>query len=267
MIETLKTACLEVRESVKDLVGTPEGNTKMSVGAGGDISRKIDLIAEKKVIDIVKQSGKNPTIFGEECGVIKGNDNDGYIIMDAIDGTTNVTRSIPFNCCSLAYATDSNMSSVVDAAIIDIARGDLYYASKGKGAFLNGNKITVRKTENIQEDDIIGGVNISGISQELLQSIGPIISKLNHIRVFGANALELCFLARGYLDMFMDLRDKIRPTDMAAAFLIVKEAGGLVLDKAGNAFDSELSFGNRFSFIALSDIKIFNMFAQDFQFK
>jgi myo-inositol-1(or 4)-monophosphatase len=267
MIETLKTACVEVRKSVKDLVGTPEGNTKMGVGAGGDISRKIDLIAEKKVIDVIKESGKNPTIFGEECGLIKGNDNDGYIIMDAIDGTTNVTRSIPFNCCSLAYATDSKMSSVVDAAIIDIARGDLYYASKDKGAFLNGNKISVRKSDSVNEDEIIAGVNISGISQELLHSIGPIISKLNHIRVFGANALELCFLARGYLDMFMDLRDKIRPTDMAAAFLIVKEAGGLVLDKTGNAFDSELSFGNRFSFIAVSDIKIFNLFAQDFQFK
>ena len=267
MIDTLKTACVEVRKSVKDLVGTPEGNTKMGVGAGGDISRKIDLIAEKKVIDIIKKSGKNPTIIGEECGIINGNDNDGYIIMDAIDGTTNVTRSIPFNCCSLAYATDSRISSVVDAAIIDIARGDLYYASKDKGAFLNGNKISIRKTDSVKEDEIIAGVNISGISQELLHSIGPIISKLNHIRVFGANALELCFLARGYLDMFMDLRDKIRPTDMAAAFLIVKESGGLVLDKAGNAFDSELSFGNRFSFIAVSDIKIFNLFAQDFQFK
>ncbi|MGV8106538.1 MAG: inositol monophosphatase family protein [Nitrososphaerota archaeon] len=267
MIETLKTACLEVRKSVKDLVGTPEGNSKMGVGAGGDISRKIDLIAEEKVIDIIKQSGKNPTIIGEECGVIKGNDNDGYIIMDAIDGTTNVTRSIPFNCCSLAYATGSKMSSVVDAAIIDIARGDLYYASKDSGTFLNGNKITARKTDSVKEDDIIAGVNISGISQELLHSIGPIISKLNHIRVFGANALELCFLARGYLDMFMDLRDKIRPTDMAAAFLIVKEAGALVLDKAGNEFDSELSFGSRFSFIAVSDIKMYNLFGQNFQFK
>ena len=246
MIETLKTACVEVRKRVKDLVGTPEGNTKMGVGAGGDISRKIDLIAEKKVIGIIKESGRNPTIIGEECGIIKGNDNDGYIIMDAIDGTTNVTRSIPFNCCSLAYSTDSKMSSVVDAAIIDIARGDLYYASKDKGAFLNGNKISVRKTDSIKEDEMIAGVNISGISQELLHSIGPIISKLNHIRVFGANALELCFLARGYLDMFMDLRDKIRPTDMAAAFLIVKEAGGLVLDKAGNAFDSGLTFEQPF---------------------
>jgi myo-inositol-1(or 4)-monophosphatase len=265
MIETLKTACIEVRNSVKDLVGTPEGNAKMGPGAGGDISRRIDLVAEAKVIETVKLSGKNPTIIGEECGTIVGNASDGFIIMDAIDGTTNVTRSIPFNCCSLAYATDSKMSSVVDAAIIDIARGDLYYASKGKGAFVNGSKISVRKTDDNNFDDIIAGVNISGISQELLKSIGPIISKLYHIRVFGANALELCFLARGYLDLFMDLRDKIRPTDMAAAFLILKEAGGLVLDKSGNTFDTELSFGNRFSFIALSDVKIFNLFVQNFQ--
>ena len=263
MIETLKTACLEVRNTVKHLVGTPEGNTKMGQGAGGDISRKIDLVAEEKVIETIRKSGANPTVIGEECGTIAGNDK-GYIIMDAIDGTTNVTRSIPFNCCSLAYATDSKLSSVTDAAVIDITTGDLYYASKGKGAFLNGNNMTVRKSDKIKQEEIIAGINISGVSQELLHSIGPFISKLNHIRVFGANALELCFLARGYLDLFLDFRAKIRPTDMAAAFLIVKEAGGLVLDKSGNTLDSDISSGNRFSFIALSDYKIYNILAQDF---
>ena len=262
MIETLKTACLEVRKTVKGIVGTPEGNTKMGQGAGGDISRKIDIVAEEKVIETIRKCGTIPTIIGEECGIIEGNDK-GYIIMDAIDGTTNVTRSIPFNCCSLAYATDMKMSSVVDAAIIDITTGDLYYASKGKGAFLNGNKMTVRKSDEIKQDEIIAGINISGVSQELLHSISPFISKLNHIRVFGANALELCFLARGYLDLFMDFRAKIRPTDMAAAFLIVKEAGGLVLDRSGNTFDTEISFGNRFSFIALADYKIYNILGQD----
>ena len=123
---------------------------------------------------------------------------------------------------------------------------------------MNGNKLSVRKLDSIKVNEIIAGVNISGISQELLQSIGPIISKLNHIRVFGANALELCFLARGYLDMFMDFRGRIRPTDMAAAFLIVKEAGGVILDKTGNSLDSEILFGNRFSFIALSELKIYD---------
>ena len=258
MIETLKTACIEVRKSVMDLVGTSEGNTKMGPGAGGDISRKIDLVAEKTVMDVISQSGVNPTIIGEECGTIKGNDT-GYVIMDAIDGTTNITRAIPFNCCSLAYATDSRLSSIVDAAVIDIARGDLYYASKGKGAFLNGNKITIRKNENLKADEIIAGINISGVSPDLLSSMEPIITKLNHIRIFGANALELCFLARGFLDVFMDLRDKIRPTDMAASILIAREAGGLVLDKTGNTLDSDISFGNRFSFVALSDMKIYDL--------
>jgi myo-inositol-1(or 4)-monophosphatase len=216
------------------------------------------LIAEKTVIDIVNQSGTDPTIIGEECGTLEGNDS-GYIIMDAIDGTTNITRAIPFNCCSLAYSTDSTLSSVVDAAVIDIARGDLYYASKGKGAFLNGNRINVGKYENIKEDEIIAGINISGVSSELLHSLSPIITKLSHIRIFGANALELCFLARGFLDVFMDFRDKIRPTDMAAAILIAREAGGLVLDKDGDTLDSEISHGNRFSFIALSDMKIYDL--------
>ena len=259
MIETLKTACINVRNSVMNLVGTPEGNTKMGPGAGGDVSRRIDITAEKTVIDTIKEMGADPTIIGEECGLIEGRE--GYVIMDAIDGTTNVTRSIPFSCCSLAFATEPKFSSITDGAIIDIASGDLYYASKGKGAFLNGSKINVRNQDNMKTDEVIAGINISGISEELLHTLGPIISKLKHIRVFGANALELCFLARGYLDMFMDLRDKIRPTDMAAAFLIVKEAGGHVLDKTGNAFDSELSIGNRFSFIAVSDMRIYKILA------
>ena len=67
--------------------------------------------------------------------------------------------------------------------------------------------------------------------------------------------------------MFMDFRGKIRPTDMAAAYLIVKEAGGLILDKTGNTFDSELSFNNRFSFIALSNMKIYDLLEQDFKFQ
>jgi myo-inositol-1(or 4)-monophosphatase len=57
----------------------------------------------------------------------------------------------------------------------------------------------------------------------------------------------------------MDFRDKIRPTDMAAAILIAREAGGIVLDKNGQTLDSEISFGNRFSFVALSDMKIYDL--------
>ncbi|MDW0119269.1 MAG: inositol monophosphatase family protein, partial [Nitrososphaeraceae archaeon] len=244
MIETLKTACLEVRKSVKDLVGTPEGNTKMSVGAGGDISRKIDLVAEKKVIDIVNQSGANPTIIGEECGIIQGKD--GFLIMDAMDGTMNASRGIPFYCCSLAYSIDFRLSSVVDAAVIDLSIGDIYYASKEKGAFWNGDRICVDRSrirndgiceQNFQQDMVIG-MNISGISEDTFNRLSKLISRSIHTRHFGANALELCYFARGLMDAYIDFRGKIRATDMAAAYLIVKEAGAKIYSDNGLELES-----------------------------
>jgi myo-inositol-1(or 4)-monophosphatase len=143
IIDVLKDACMHVREQTKNIIGMEEGNKKLGKGAGGDISRKVDLVAESAVIDTIKSHNFNPTIIGEECGRIDGEN--GFIIMDAIDGTTNAIRNIPFYCCSIAYAIDFRLSSVVDAAIVDLVSGDLYYASKNKGAYLNGNKIEVRK--------------------------------------------------------------------------------------------------------------------------
>src|SRR5919198_3433817 len=143
IIDVLKDACMQVRERTKNLIGTKEGKKRFGTGAGGDTSRKIDLVAERTVIDTLKRHTFNPTIIGEECGRIEGRE--GFLIMDAIDGTTNAIRNIPFYCCSLAYAIEFKLSSVVDAVIIDLVSGDLYYASKNKGAYLNGQKIEVRK--------------------------------------------------------------------------------------------------------------------------
>src|SRR5919201_1474796 len=128
IVNILKQACQQVHAKTKGLAGTTFANRQMGRGAGGDMSRRIDLIAEKTVIDIVRKRGIEATIIGEECGRIEGKR--GYLVMDAIDGTTNAVRGIPFYCCSLAYATDFRLSAVTDAAIIDLARGDLYHASR-----------------------------------------------------------------------------------------------------------------------------------------
>ncbi|PIN97819.1 MAG: fructose 1,6-bisphosphatase, partial [Nitrosopumilus sp. CG10_big_fil_rev_8_21_14_0_10_33_7] len=78
----------------------------------------------------------------------------------------------------------------------------------------------------------------------------------NHIRHFGANALEMALFARGLLDIFIDLRDKIRVQDIAAGYVIVKEAGGILLDANLNLLDADLSYKTRISFIAASNQKI-----------
>lgn len=258
ILDILNEACKQVYTEIHGLIGTPDAAIRYGRGAGGDISRKIDLVAE----DIVKKTFDKydfyPTIVGEECGIIEGRDK-GYVIMDAIDGTLNAIRGIPFSCCSIAYASDFNLSNVTDSSIIDFSNGDIYYATKGKGAFLNDDIFKIR-TRNInltslddwKTSDIILGANISGISIDDLNKLSSLFSLSSHVRHLGANALELCYFARGYMDIYIDFRSKIRPTDMAAGYLIAKEAGGLLFSDTGSELDSDLGMKTTMSFIAVS---------------
>jgi myo-inositol-1(or 4)-monophosphatase len=250
-IQALKEACRQVFTRTQDMAGTARGNVQMGRGAGGDVSRRIDLVAEKTVIEVLKKHKVNATIIGEECGRIEGKE--GFVVMDGIDGTTNATRRIPFYCCSLAYATEFRLSAVADAAIIDLVTGDLYHASKGKGAFCNGKRIRVKKPSNDDEVDyVVIGMNVSGIGSDIIKRLSPVMTRANHVRQFGAIALEMCFLAAGQLDASIDFRGKIRPTDIAAAYLIVKEAGGKIYSERGEELDAELGIDTRISFAAIA---------------
>jgi myo-inositol-1(or 4)-monophosphatase len=269
IIDILKEACDEVYQNTRNLIGTVEGNKKFGRGAGGDISRRIDLDAEKVVINTLQRHNFNPTIIGEECGIIQGKD--GFLIMDAMDGTMNASRGIPFYCCSLAYSIDFRLSSVVDAAVIDLSIGDIYYASKEKGAFWNGDRICVDRSrirndgiceQNFQQDMVIG-MNISGISEDTFNRLSKLISRSIHTRHFGANALELCYFARGLMDAYIDFRGKIRATDMAAAYLIVKEAGAKIYSDNGLELESELGADRTMSFMAVIDDQMYKMLADD----
>jgi myo-inositol-1(or 4)-monophosphatase len=269
IIDILKEACDEVYQNTRNLIGTAEGNKKFGRGAGGDISRRIDLDAEKAVINTLQRHNFNPTIIGEECGMIQGKD--GFLIMDAIDGTMNASRGIPFYCCSLAYSIDFRLSSVVDAAVIDLSIGDIYYASKEKGAFLNGDRICVGRSkignnsisEQDFQQDIVIGMNISGVSEDTFNRLSKLISRSIHTRHFGANALELCYFARGLMDAYIDFRGKIRATDMAAAYLIVKEAGAKIYSDNGSELESELGVDRTMSFMAVIDDQMYKMLADD----
>ena len=253
MIAALIESCRQVHAHTRRIAGTAQGNRQMGRGAGGDISRKIDLVAEKTVIDVLKKRKVDATIIGEECGRIEGKK--GFVIMDGIDGTANATRGIPFYCCSLAYATEFRLSAVIDVAIIDLVTGDLYHASKGKGARLNGKKIGTKKPG----DELMIGMNVSGIPRETIAKLLPVMTKAKHVRQFGAVALEMCFLARGQLDAFIDLRGKVRPTDIAAAYLIVKEAGGQLHTGEGREMGTaDFRFDKRLSVVATANKKTFD---------
>ena len=173
--------------------------------------------------------------------------------MDAIDGSANAVRGVPFFCCSLAFATDDKLSSITDAAVTNLSTGEIFWASKDKGAFLDDKAITVYNKKPLYK---IVGINTSGASLELLKKLEPIFQNHNHTRHFGANALEMAMFAQGLLDIYIDLRGKIRIQDLAAGYLLVKEAGGLILNEKLEPLDSDLSYDTRLSFVAAASKEI-----------
>ena len=273
MIDILTEASRNVYSEIKNLLGTIDGGSKISLGAGGDISRKIDIVAEKTVINTIKSNNISPTIIGEECGILRLNKsssnsiNEGFLIMDAVDGTTNAIRGLPFSCCSLAFANEFKLSSVIDAVILDLFTGDIYSASKEKGSFFNNTKIHVKNEnfdsieslEDLKSFDILIGTNVSGVHSNIFKELSKVLLFSTHIRHFGANALELCYFARGFMDAYIDIREKIRTTDMAAGYLIAKEAGGKLYSPNGQELDSNLALETKLSFYAVSNKKIFDL--------
>jgi len=253
-IDILRQVSKKIYENVKDLAGTEDAGGDFGRGAGGDISRNIDIVAEKTVLDYLKEINFECIVLGEECGRVELSHNPkGYVIMDAIDGSANSVRGVPFFCSSLAFATENKLSSITDGVITNLSSGEMYWASKNKGAFLNGSRIQVHDKEPVYK---IVGINTSGASPELMKKLLPIFEQHNHTRHFGANALEMAMFARGLIDIFIDLRNKIRIQDIAAGYLIVKEAGGLLLNENFELLDADLSYETRISFIAAANQKI-----------
>ena len=129
----------------------------------------------------------------------------------------------------------------------------MYWASKGKGTFLDEKQIAVHKDTPLYK---IVGVNTSGASEELMKRLQPVFENHSHTRHFGANALEMAMFAQGLMDIYIDLREKIRIQDIAAGYIIVKEAGGLLLDAKFNSLDADLSYETRVSFVAAANQEI-----------
>jgi myo-inositol-1(or 4)-monophosphatase len=256
VIQILKEASKRVLENVGGLAGTSEAAGNYGRGAGGDISRKIDIVAEKTVLDFLKEISFDCIVLGEECGRVELSSNPkGFVIMDAIDGSANAVRGVPFFCCSLAFATEEKISSITDGVVTDLSSGDMYWASKDRGCFLNDEKIHVQEGDPIYR---IVGINLSGATPKQVERLQPVLKSHNHTRHFGANALEMALFARGLMDIFIDFREKIRVQDMAAGYLLIKEAGGLILNDKFEPLESDLSYKTRLSFIAASNKKILN---------
>ncbi len=235
--------CLKSSNCVK-AVGT---------GAGGDITKRFDYVAEQAVVEYFRKFSSF-TLISEEAGIKKiGPHPEGFLIMDPIDGSVNVSRGISFACIAVAFAKDLHFDAVEAAIILDLFNGICYHAKRGGGAYRERLKIKPNPPHPLHASLV--GVD-DGFPPRVYGS-GNIAAKaqpLRYTRHLGANALELCYVADGTLDGFIDLRGVFRGTDLAAAALILKEAGAVLMDTKGKEISGKCTNDERYALIAARDV-------------
>jgi myo-inositol-1(or 4)-monophosphatase len=226
-------------------------------GAGGDKMKPVDLAAEKAIVEVLQQHGVAFTLISEESGVKEFGKNpvQYYVTVDPIDGTTNLVHGLPFYATSIAISSKPVLSTVFAALVTDLAHDITYTSLEGKGSYRDGEKIS-SSTHGVLQDAVVGLDLNSYKVEKIAPQLTGLIQKTTHIRHFGANALELCYVADGKTEAFVDIRGKLRTTDLAAAYLIVKEAGGTVATPTGEALEVELDPKQTVKFVASGNVQI-----------
>jgi myo-inositol-1(or 4)-monophosphatase len=259
----LKDCSERIRVNVLKFFGSPEASLEFGVGAGGDIMKKIDLVAEIALTDVLEEKHVSYTLISEEAGIKKiGENPEGcYVTVDPVDGSTNAVRGLPFIATSIAVSKKPFLHEVEAAIVTDLYRDIAYTATLGRGAFRNGKKITPSKTSSLIEAMV--GVDFKALkTKTLLDQMAPILERAKHIRHLGADALEMCYVADGTTDAFIDIRGKLRVTDVAAAYLILKEAGARIVTPEGKEINVRLAPTQRISLIAAANTAMYEKIAK-----
>jgi len=228
-----------------------EPEPSLGVGAGGDPLKKVDLEAEKAIVDTFRKHSLPFTLISEESGTERfGNNADQcYVTTDPIDGSTNLVHHIPFYATSIAVSTEPVLDTIHTSLVTDLFHDTTYLSQKGKGSFRNARRIAPSQNESLEK--AVLGMDINSYKiKSLVPRLTGIIEKTEHIRHFGANALELCYVADGTTDAFVDVRGKLRATDMAAAWLIIEEAGAKITTPEGKPLTVELDPKRKVEFVA-----------------
>ena len=257
-LKTLVRCKNRIKEQVRPLIETQSPPQKgLGIGAGGDPIEQVDLVAEDAILETLKELGTSFTLISEESGAKEygSTPKEVFVVADPIDGSTNLIRGIPFYATSIAVSSGPLINTVHTALVADLAHDITYTARRRKGAHRNGKKISPSEKESL-EDAVIGiDLNTYRV-EDIAPRLTKLIGRTKHIRHLGANALELCYVADGTTDAFVDIRGKLRTTDIAAGWLIAGEAGAEITALTGEQLYSKLGPTERTAFIASGNRKI-----------
>ena len=263
----------EVSRAIRPYVGKPESGEKVKIGADGTPTSFIDIVAEEKVINILKNAPVLSYIVSEEIGELKlgkgtkrsisltqelrrddieDEERPKFIfLVDPIDGTSNAIKEIPAYGISIAVASvpEGRIATLNDVElgfISNFGNGNFFEAEKGKGCWLNNEEVHPSNIVNFS-DITLGGFTKSGTS-----TASQLVDNARRMRVLGSVVLEISYVASGRYDAFIDLRGS-RIIDIAASKLILEEAGGIITDKYGEKLNNKLSIHEKTIVIAANN--------------
>ena len=213
-----------------------------------DFVTEVDRASEAAIIETLLAAYPDHAILAEESGFQPGRfashdtplrDVEHLWIIDPLDGTTNFIHGLPHYCISIALM---ERGQVTQGLIFDPNRNELFTATRGRGAYLNDRRIRV--SNRVELNRCLIGTGFPVVDQSMMDRylaiLKDFLSKTAGGRREGSAALDLCSVAVGRLDGFFEFN--LKPWDVAAGALIVKEAGGIVTDMQGN--DTWLQTGN-----------------------
>ena len=210
-------------------------NLEVSRKGTHDFVSAADLRAEQTLRDELLRARPGFGVLAEEGGEIEAGDGRSRFIIDPLDGTRNFLRSLPHFAISIAAERDGEL---IAGVVFDPLRDEMFWAEKGRGAYLNRRRLRVSGVDRLAEA-LIGHGRASDVDAEAWAlfslEIDRILAHTHDLRRMGAAALDLAYVAAGRLDGFWQA--DLKPWDIAAGIVLVREAGGYVTAVDGGAFD------------------------------
>jgi myo-inositol-1(or 4)-monophosphatase len=210
---------------------------QVSVKGPGNFVTAADHRSEETLYRELSKARPGYGFLMEERGVVEGPDKSHRWIVDPLDGTTNFLHGIPIFCIAVALEREGELvGGLVYNPILD----ELYTAEKGQGAFLNSRRLRVAARKQLGDCVMAIGIPHRGRPDHArhLSECKALMSQVGGLRRTGAAAIDLAWVASGRFDGYVE--HHLKPWDMAAGTLLVREAGGFVTDAAGglNMFDT-----------------------------
>ena len=222
------------RSAGEKIVRATERMDKIRVDEKGrnDFVSDVDRAAEKEILYHLQKAYPDHRILAEESGQIGNPDSDYQWIIDPLDGTTNFLAGIPHYAISIACTVKGKLEHAV---IYDPIKREEFTASRGRGAYVNGQRLRVTGRTNKNGALFATGIPFSKPSSDhmdaYLRTMAELVDGSAGIRRMGAASLDLAYLAAGRVDAFWEMY--LSAWDIAAGVLLIKEAGGIVSDFRG----------------------------------